>query len=102
MTPGSATLADYMAGLYGALGVMMALRARDASGRGQQIDIGLYEPIFRILDEMAPAYDKVGFIRQRMGRRPPTSVRTAITRPATDAGSRLPAPTTRSSPAWPS
>jgi len=67
VTPGSATLADYMAGLYGALGVMMALRARDTTGRGQQIDIGLYEPIFRILDEMAPAYDKVGFIRQRMG-----------------------------------
>ena len=58
---------EYMAGLYGALGVMMALRSRDATGRGQQIDIGLYEPIFRILDEMAPAYDKVGFIRQRMG-----------------------------------
>jgi succinyl-CoA:(S)-malate CoA-transferase subunit B len=46
---------------------MMALRSRDATGQGQQIDIGLYEPIFRILDEMAPAYDKVGFIRQRMG-----------------------------------
>ena len=71
VTPGSATLADYMAGLYGALGVLMALRARDATGhgtgRGQQIDIGLYEPIFGILDEMAPAYDKVGFIRRRMG-----------------------------------
>src|SRR5436305_22598 len=67
VTPGSATLADYMSGLYGAVGVMMALRARDATGRGQQIDIGLYEPIFRILDEMAPAYDKLGFIRQRMG-----------------------------------
>ena len=66
-TPGSATLADYMSGLYGALGVMMALRARDAAGEGQQIDIGLYEPIFRILDELAPAYDKVGYIRQRMG-----------------------------------
>jgi crotonobetainyl-CoA:carnitine CoA-transferase CaiB-like acyl-CoA transferase len=71
VTPGSATLADYMAGLYGALGVLMALRSRDAAGhgtgKGQQIDIGLYEPIFRILDEMAPAYDKAGFIRQRMG-----------------------------------
>ena len=66
-TPGSATLADYMAGLYGALGVVMALRARDASGEGQVVDIGLYEPIFRILDELAPAYDKFGFIRQRMG-----------------------------------
>jgi succinyl-CoA:(S)-malate CoA-transferase subunit B len=66
-TPGSATLADYMAGLYGAFGVVMALRCADATGIGQQIDIGLYEPIFRILDELAPAYDKFGFIRQRMG-----------------------------------
>lgn len=66
-TPGSATLADYMSGLYGALGVLMALRARDATGQGQEIDIGLYEPIFRILDELAPAYDKFGFIRKRMG-----------------------------------
>ena len=70
-TPGSATLADYMSGLYGALGVLMALRARDATGpnhgKGQEVDIGLYEPIFRILDELAPAYDKVGYIRQRMG-----------------------------------
>jgi crotonobetainyl-CoA:carnitine CoA-transferase CaiB-like acyl-CoA transferase len=66
-TPGSATLADYMSGLYGALGVLMALRSRDATGQGQQVDIGLYEPIFRILDELAPAYDKVGYIRQRMG-----------------------------------
>jgi crotonobetainyl-CoA:carnitine CoA-transferase CaiB-like acyl-CoA transferase len=66
-TPGSATLADYMSGLYGALGVMMALRTRDTAGIGQEIDIGLYEPIFRILDELAPAYDKFGYIRQRMG-----------------------------------
>jgi succinyl-CoA:(S)-malate CoA-transferase subunit B len=66
-TPGSATLADYMAGLYGALGVVMALRSVEATGIGQQVDIGLYEPIFRILDELAPAYDKYGFIRQRMG-----------------------------------
>lgn len=66
-TPGSATLADYMSGLYGALGVLMALRARDATGQGQEIDIGLYEPIFRILDELAPAYEKFGFIRKRMG-----------------------------------
>jgi succinyl-CoA:(S)-malate CoA-transferase subunit B len=66
--PGSATLADYMSGLYGALGVLMAIRARDATGgQGQVVDIGLYEPIFRILDEMAPAYDKFGYIRQRMG-----------------------------------
>ena len=67
VTPGSATLPDYMSGLFGAFGVLMALRARDSSGTGQYIDIGLYESIFRVLDELAPRYDLTGFVRQRMG-----------------------------------
>jgi len=45
----------------------MALRAREMTGEGQFIDIGLYEPIFRFLDELPGAYHKNGFIRQRMG-----------------------------------
>ena len=67
VTPGSATLPDYMSGLFGAFGVLLALRARDSSGTGQYIDIGLYESIFRVLDELAPRYDLTGFVRQRMG-----------------------------------
>jgi flagellar basal-body rod protein FlgB len=31
------------------------------------VDIGLYEPIFRILDELAPSYQLNGYIRERMG-----------------------------------
>jgi len=67
VTPGSATIPDYLAGLYGAFGALLALRAREKTGRGQVVDIGLYEPIFRILDELAPAYARSGFVRQRMG-----------------------------------
>ena len=67
VTPGSATLADYMSGLYGFSGVLLALQAREKTGKGQVIDIGLYESIFRILDELAPAYQREGYIRQRMG-----------------------------------
>jgi crotonobetainyl-CoA:carnitine CoA-transferase CaiB-like acyl-CoA transferase len=67
VTPGSATTPDYLAGLYGAFGALLALRAREKTGRGQVVDIGLYEPIFRILDELAPAYALNGFVRQRMG-----------------------------------
>jgi len=66
-TPGSPTIPDYLAGIYGAYGAMMALRARDITGKGQVIDIGLYEPIFRFLDELPGAYHRTGFIRQRMG-----------------------------------
>lgn len=65
--PGSTSLADYMAGVWGALGALMALRERDVSGRGQYVDVGLYEAIFRFLDEIAPAYDMKGFVRERLG-----------------------------------
>jgi succinyl-CoA:(S)-malate CoA-transferase subunit B len=67
VTPGSATIPDYLAGLYGALGALLAMKARDLTGVGQFIDIGLYEPIFRILDELAPKYQTSGYVRQRMG-----------------------------------
>ena len=67
VTPGSATIPDYLTGIYGAYGALLALRARDITGEGQMIDIGLYEPVFRILDELASAYHETGRVRQRMG-----------------------------------
>jgi len=67
VTPGSTSLGDYISGLYGAIGVMMALRHRDQTGRGQVIDLGLYESVFRMLDEIAPAYAKTGFVREPEG-----------------------------------
>ena len=65
--PGSTSLADYMTGLFGAFGVMVALRVAEQTGRGQVIDIGLYESIFRVLDELAPAFASSGYKRERMG-----------------------------------
>ncbi|MFQ5618506.1 MAG: CaiB/BaiF CoA transferase family protein [Rhodospirillales bacterium] len=67
VTPGSTSLADYMSGLYGAVGVLLALRHRDRTGLGQYIDIGLYEAVFRMLDEMAPVYGRTGTVRDREG-----------------------------------
>ena len=67
VTPGSTSLGDYMTGMYGAIGVLMALRARDATGRGQVVDVALYEPVFRVLDELAPAYAAGGTVRGREG-----------------------------------
>ena len=43
------------------------------TGRGQWIDIGLYEPIFRILDEMAPAFATRATSASAWGRAPSTS-----------------------------
>jgi len=67
VTPGSTSLADYMTGMYGAIGVLMAIRHKEATGEGQIVDIGLYESVFRALDEIAPRYAKTGFVREPEG-----------------------------------
>jgi len=67
VTPGSTSLGDYIAGLHGAVGALLALRHAEATGRGQAIDIALYESIFRVLDEIAPAYAMKGIVREPEG-----------------------------------
>jgi len=65
--PGTVPLGDYIASLYGAIGIMIALRHKDATGRGQIIDVGIYEAVFRVLEEIAAAYGVDGRIREREG-----------------------------------
>jgi len=67
VVPGSTSLADYMSGMYGAIGALVALQARQMTGEGQCIDLALYESVFRVLDEIAPAFQKFGYVRERMG-----------------------------------
>jgi len=67
VVPGTAPLGDYVSSLYGAIGVMLALRHREKTGRGQVIDVGIYEAVFRQLDELAGAYGMFGRIREREG-----------------------------------
>jgi len=67
VTPGSTTLGDYLTGLYGCMGVLLALRYREQTGRGQYIDAALYESVFRCTDELAPAFSTCGTVRERHG-----------------------------------
>jgi crotonobetainyl-CoA:carnitine CoA-transferase CaiB-like acyl-CoA transferase len=67
VVPGSTSLADYMSGMYGAIGALIALRARDTTGEGQCVDLALYESVFRVLDEIVPAYQQSGYVRERAG-----------------------------------
>jgi succinyl-CoA:(S)-malate CoA-transferase subunit B len=67
VTPGTPTIPDYLAGLMGAFGALVALSHRRATGEGQVVDIGLYEPMLRMLDEMIPVYAATGHVRERIG-----------------------------------
>jgi len=67
VSPGTPTIPDYLAGAFGAFGTLTALRHRDRTGEGQVVDIGLYEPMLRMLDELIPVYGATGYVRERIG-----------------------------------
>ncbi len=61
-------LADIVAGLYGAVATLTALRAREVAGcAGQIIDLALFEPIFAILGPQAANYAITQEVPKRMG-----------------------------------
>jgi crotonobetainyl-CoA:carnitine CoA-transferase CaiB-like acyl-CoA transferase len=65
--PGTPTIPDYLAGTMGALGALVALQHRQRTGEGQVVDVALYEPILRMLDELIPVYGASGHVRERIG-----------------------------------
>ena len=65
--PGTVPLGDYIASLFGAVGVMIALRHAEQTGQGQVIDVGIYEAVFRLLEEIAASYGLHGTVREREG-----------------------------------
>jgi formyl-CoA transferase len=63
-------LADGVAGLYGASAVMIALRAAEREGgKGQVIDLPLYDPLFAIMGPQAAQYRLTGKLKPRTGSR---------------------------------
>jgi crotonobetainyl-CoA:carnitine CoA-transferase CaiB-like acyl-CoA transferase len=64
-------LADYMAASYNAFAIAMVLYHRDAQGdgRGQVIDLALYEPLLRASEASAVVFDRFGVVRERTGNR---------------------------------
>ncbi len=62
-------LADCLAGCFGVMGALAALRERERSGLGDEIDVSLYEPLFRLAETQVIAFDQLGLKKQRVGNR---------------------------------
>ena len=62
-------LADGITALATAYGVLVALRERDRSGRGQVIDLAIIEPILMMLGGGITAYQQTGYVQPRLGNR---------------------------------
>ena len=62
-------LADGIAALATACAILMALRVRDATGKGQVVDLAIIEPIFTVLGPQPIVYDQLGVIQKLSGHR---------------------------------
>lgn len=64
-------LADDTAGLMGAFLTMVALQEKHRSGKGQMIDMAIYEPLFTLLGPQVVDFDQLGIVQERNGSRLP-------------------------------
>jgi formyl-CoA transferase len=62
------SIGDALAALHGVIGALMALHHRDRNGgKGQVVDVALYEAVFNMMESLLPDYDLFGEIRGRIG-----------------------------------
>jgi crotonobetainyl-CoA:carnitine CoA-transferase CaiB-like acyl-CoA transferase len=63
-------LADSVAATFSAMSTMFAIYNRDhGDGKGQEIDVSLYEPLFRLVESQVIGFDQLGIVKQRQGNR---------------------------------
>ena len=61
------SIGDSLAAMYGAMGALMALHHRHKTGKGQMVDVALYEAVFSMMESMLPEFGMSGFVRERTG-----------------------------------
>ena len=62
------SIGDSIAALHGVIGALMALHQRNVNGgRGQFVDVALYEAVFNMMESLVPEFDVLGFKRERAG-----------------------------------
>jgi formyl-CoA transferase len=61
------SIGDSLAAMYGAMGALMALHHRHNTGKGQMVDVALYEAVFSMMESMLPEFGMGGFVRERTG-----------------------------------
>ncbi|MFO1195648.1 MAG: CaiB/BaiF CoA-transferase family protein [Burkholderiaceae bacterium] len=61
------SIGDTLAALHGVIGILLALEHRHASGRGQVVDVALYEAVFNCTESLLPEYSAFGAVREPAG-----------------------------------
>jgi formyl-CoA transferase len=61
------SIGDTLASLHGVIGILLALQERHRSGRGQVVDVALYEAVFNCMESLLPEYSAFGAVRGPAG-----------------------------------
>jgi formyl-CoA transferase len=61
------SIGDTIASLHGVMGALLALREAEKTGKGQVVDVALYEAVFNCSESLLPEYDAGGYVRERSG-----------------------------------
>ena len=61
------SIGDTLASLHGVIGALMALHETARGGKGQVVDVALYESVFNCTESLLPEFDAGGYIRERSG-----------------------------------
>jgi formyl-CoA transferase len=61
------SLGDSLAATFAAVGAILALYARDRTGRGQVVDSAIYEAVLALMESVLPEWELAGYQRQRTG-----------------------------------
>ena len=61
------SIGDTLAALHGVIGILLALQHRHATGKGQVIDVALYEAVFNCMESLLPEYSAFQAVRGPAG-----------------------------------
>ena len=61
------SIGDTLAATFGTLGGVMAIHARERTGRGQVVDSAIYEAVLAVMESLVTEYQQAGYVRERTG-----------------------------------
>ncbi len=61
------SIGDTLAAIFATLGGLIALHARERTGRGQVVDSAIYEAVMGVMESLITEFDVVGYVRERTG-----------------------------------
>ena len=61
------SIGDSLTAMHAVMGITMALHHRANTGRGQMLDVALYESVLAVMENLVTEYDLTGYVRERSG-----------------------------------